>query len=183
MSRPSKNDRVSLHPFALILTVILSMGAILLILHLNQKPSAPEIRPVGAPVSPEVTPLPEATARPQPPPSKIPPPRSSDLILSDSQRGVPGQEPSEWLYFRAPSAEKVQISGAWNGWTEKSPLRQVKPGLWAFHIGGVQVPIGSYEFKFIVDGAWEGGANRVLHFNELGLMAAPPRVEHRLPGG
>ena len=79
--------------------------------------------------SPTSTPQPETTtptlspatpiATPTPVPlAKIPLPQKSDLVLSETERGVPGAEAADWLYYQASKAETVKISGAW-GWLER----------------------------------------------------------------
>lgn len=163
---PSRKRPSRLHPVtvALLLLLLLGGGAIFWN-RLRPDPSTGEA-PAGEPV---------AVSTSKPSPSVAPPPSASDVVLSNEVRVVPGEPPAEWLYFRAPEAESVRISGSWNGWAVKHPLRRVD-GVWAFHIGSVDAPFGTYEFKFIVDGDWEGGANRLLHLNETGQLERPPRV-------
>lgn len=105
-----------------------------------------------------------------------PPPSGSDVVLSDARRDPPGTEAADWLYYRHPDAESVRVSGSWDGWDAKSEMTPLADGHWAFHIGGVDAPFGRYEFKFIVDGEWEGGPNRVLALNEAGQMEKPPEI-------
>ncbi|MDA3873811.1 MAG: hypothetical protein PF795_07610, partial [Kiritimatiellae bacterium] len=107
---------------------------------------------------------------------KPPRPDVEDTVLSDVRRMVPGEVATEWLYYRSKEAKNVQIAGAWDGWSTKTDMIPASKGLWASPIAKVDAPFGSYEFKFILDGEWEGGANRLLHLNEEGLMEAPPKV-------
>lgn len=63
---------------------------------------------------------PEATTIPTPRPrsrskvegGKPPLPDASDVVLSGVNRSEPGEEPTEWLYVRAPGAESVRIGGS-----------------------------------------------------------------------
>lgn len=105
-----------------------------------------------------------------------PPPSESDVVLSDANRTQPGAEAARWLYYRHPEADAVRVSGSWDGWEAKSDMITVQDGVWAFEIGNVEAPFGRYEFKFIIDGEWEGGANRVLTLNEESQMEKPPEV-------
>jgi pullulanase/glycogen debranching enzyme len=132
-------------------------------------PSAPSPTPTTPP-----TPTPSSEDQPdQAGPTR---PSDSDVILSDSNRSQPGTTPTDWLYFQAPGAESVKVSGSWDGWDQKSEMQPVGDDIWVKNIGAVDVPFGRYEFKFIVDGNWEGGANRILTLNEQGQMEKPPEI-------
>jgi pullulanase/glycogen debranching enzyme len=119
---------------------------------------------------------PASTQIPAPPPVQAPVPDISDVILSDMNREQPGTTPTNWLYFQSRTAEQVVLAGSWDGWEARNPMSALSDGLWAFEIGSVEAPFGRYEFKFIVDGTWEGGSNRILTLNEEGLMEKPPEV-------
>lgn len=58
----------------------------------------------------------------------------------------------------------VQISGSWDMWKLPQPMTRDAAGMWVFDARFAGAA-GRYEFKFIVDGAWESGANRVLPIN------------------
>ncbi len=54
--------------------------------------------------------------------------------------------------YRAPQAKKVCLSGTFNNWDPDSlPMRKEKDGTWKIRI---KLASGSYEYKYVVDGAW-----------------------------
>lgn len=127
---------------------------------------------------PQATPVADSKRPPEKTAERVPPkaPSDMDIILSDSTRVQPGKVATSWLYYRDRDANKVQVSGAWDGWQDKTEMQPVGNGVWAMYIGGVDAPFGRYEFKFIVNETWEGGANRLLTLNEEGQMEKPPEV-------
>lgn len=103
---------------------------------------------------------------------------AKDIVLSPEGRDVPGAQETETLLYRNPSAREVRISGAFHDWRIKTPL--VREGdLWTLNIQDLKIPEGRYEFKMIVDGEWEGGANRVLYINPAGRLERPPDLIRR----
>lgn len=70
-----------------------------------------------------------------------------------------------------PDAKKVILSGSFNGWNE-TDLQMIKRGdLWVLQL---QLEIGTYEYKFIVDGQWmydpsnpRKKRNQYLTFNSI----------------
>lgn len=171
--------RLYLHPMVMGLLITFCVVG-LYFMWTNHRPSDQVINEADLPVettkpeSPEV--FVEELSLPAPIPEAAPAPSRTDLLLSDSQRDIPGETPSEWLYYRSNDTELVEISGAWDGWSTRPEMRKVTRGVWAFHIGGVEAPFGSYEFKFVLDDIWEGGSNRILYLNEEGQMELPPQV-------
>ncbi|MBI3476406.1 MAG: glycoside hydrolase family 13 [Acidobacteria bacterium] len=52
----------------------------------------------------------------------------------------------------APEAQEVLVGGTFNGWDpSQTPMRESADGIWRVML---QVPTGSYEYKFVVDGKW-----------------------------
>ena len=49
-----------------------------------------------------------------------------------------------------------------------------RDNLWVLDVRPLHLPAGRYEFKFIVDGEWEPGANRLLAVGEQGWLERPP---------
>ncbi|MDF3129680.1 alpha-amylase family glycosyl hydrolase [Kiritimatiellaeota bacterium B1221] len=189
MTQPSSpSGRLNLHPVAIAVTAILFIAVLIAGFRYASMKKAPlQESGVPAPSIPREqksthqmpsppAPAPSTASTPTAAPAAVPPPVSSDLILSNQERGIPGNIPSEWIYYQTLFANSVKISGAWDGWHEKISMQKAAPGLWAFSVSGIGVPFGSYEFKFIVDGEWESGANRILHINEAGQMERPPQV-------
>jgi pullulanase len=155
-------SRVSLHPLAILLMGVL-LAAFVSFFYSFRQTSVLVSVSVGA----TPTPAPEEAA---------PKPGPGDLVLSATERGVPGEAPAAWIHYRDDKAKDVRIAGAWDAWTVRHPMRSPEPGVWSWKIGGRDIPFGRYEFKFIVDGVWEGGANRLIHVNEEGLAHRPPDV-------
>ena len=95
-------------------------------------------------------------------------------------RPILGNEPSALLRYEAPAAvTNVQISGSWDMWQVPLALRRDVAGGWEFDVRDLQARLGRYEFKFIVDGEWESGANRVLPINLEGIIERPPAMIQR----
>lgn len=102
---------------------------------------------------------------------------ASDPILSPTTRAIIGQQATPWLKFQNPAAKSsVKIAGQWNGWSAQLTL--TKSGdVWQFDTRTLPVPHGGrYEYKFITDGDWEQGDNRVLFLNDDKLLEIPPDV-------
>ncbi|MCC5850140.1 MAG: hypothetical protein JJU29_18805 [Verrucomicrobia bacterium] len=105
-----------------------------------------------------------------------PMPGEAHTVLTPELRETPGETPTRWLYYRHTGAEDLRISGSWDAWEEKHEMVQVSPGLYAFNLGGLGLPFGRYEFKFIHDREWESGENRLVYVNDNGMIERPPRV-------
>jgi pullulanase/glycogen debranching enzyme len=107
-----------------------------------------------------------------------PPPRPDllDTILRPDHREIPGRVATGWLYYRNDTGGEIRVAGSWDGWEGRFELTPVSRGLYAFDMRPFDVPFGRYEFKFIVDGQWEPGENRLLHLNEHGRIERPPQV-------
>lgn len=102
---------------------------------------------------------------------------AEEPILSPTTRAIPGQTATPFLRFQNSAAKSsVKIAGQWNGWSAQLPL--AKSGdLWQLDTRTLPVPHGGrYEYKFITDGDWESGDNRVLHLNDDKLLEIPPDV-------
>ncbi len=53
---------------------------------------------------------------------------------------------------RAPNAQAVFLAGTFNGWNPNAtPMVKDAKGNWS---AALNLPVGRYEFKFVVDGAW-----------------------------
>lgn len=82
--------------------------------------------------------------------------------------------------YHNPEARSVSLAGEWNDWAGSavgyfSPqnfrMTQNNDGYWTYSIK--DIPAGHYQYKFIIDGNWEGGSNRTLHINEQGYIYDP----------
>ncbi|MFC1567241.1 glycogen-binding domain-containing protein [Thermodesulfobacteriota bacterium] len=69
--------------------------------------------------------------------------------------------------LQADNAEKVILMGDFNDWNpKKHPMKRDKNGVWYKDV--ILFP-GTYEYKFLVDGAWRRDpANELLRLNSFG---------------
>jgi len=103
-----------------------------------------------------------------------------EMPQSAELRPILGNEPTAFLRYEVPAAvTNVQISGSWDMWKLPQPMTRDAAGMWVFDVRDLQARLGRYEFKFIVDGAWESGANRVLPINLEGIIERPPAMIQR----
>ena len=98
---------------------------------------------------------------------------SAQEVLSASNREVPGAQATYELTYSAPGARHVEISGIWDKWSKKNALTRVGD-LWKFDLRKLRLKEGRFEFKFITDGEWETGANRILFTSPDGMAERPP---------
>lgn len=60
---------------------------------------------------------------------------------------------TEIVWDGAPGATQIHVAGEFNGWTpEITPMTRGTDGLWRV---GVDLPAGSYAYKFVIDGFYE----------------------------
>ena len=109
---------------------------------------------------------------------------------SATNRPVLGNEATPFLRYdsSAPftNAQKivaattnVAIAGTWSSWTGRCELAPAGENLWELDVRTVGARLGRHEFKFIVNGEWEGGDNRVLPINLDGEIERPPAAIQR----
>jgi pullulanase/glycogen debranching enzyme len=95
------------------------------------------------------------------------------MILTPETYDIPGRNgPSPWLQYANAQATNVEVAGSWDKWSTRQPM-MFKNGVWLVDVSTLGLPFGKYEYKFIVDNAWEKGANRVLYINADGLLEPP----------
>ncbi len=84
------------------------------------------------------------------------------------------------IEFRSDKARSVSVAGDFNDWCGSAKgrfdpgigqMRQEGFGRWLFPIHGISQ--GRHEFKYIIDGNWEPGPNRVMHIDERGNLYDP----------
>lgn len=82
-----------------------------------------------------------------------------------------------FLEFRSIEAKTVSVAGDFNDWAgsakgnfdpSKCQMTQKGPGLWVYPLNNI--PPGRHEFKYIIDGKWEPGPNRVFYLDEDGNL-------------
>jgi hypothetical protein len=79
------------------------------------------------------------------------------------------------LVFEAPEAARVELWHSGNGWTAPvSAVRQA--GRWVVPVKQLGLDAGLHEFKFVVDGSWEEGHNRLLYLGPEGKLDAIPSL-------
>ena len=94
------------------------------------------------------------------------------ILLTVKSKEMPGKQPATLLRYYHASAPKVLVSGSWDGWQEKVAL--VRDGKeWVFDIRPLQMSQGYHEFKFLPDGEWEAGKNRILYVGDDGYVERP----------
>ena len=113
---------------------------------------------------------------------------AKDLVLGPDVRAVPGEAGPEYvLRYGNPQATNVVLAGSWSHWLDKLHPLQKKGELWEIDIQQLGLSFGQHTYKFIVDGEWESGSDRVLYVNEDGLLERPldlitsARVVNRSP--
>lgn len=100
---------------------------------------------------------------------------SPDVVLDAVRREFPGLVPTPYLFYRDGAAHEVKISGSWDHWHERSALKR-EGDLWVLDVRPLKLARGRYEYKFVVDGQWENGANRALAVGEGSQLECPPDV-------
>lgn len=95
--------------------------------------------------------------------------------LSPTVRFMPGDPPVAQLEYAHPSARRVEFTSSADEWDTRHPMQR-RGRIWALDVQTLDLGLGRHEFKFIVDGEWEPGANRTMFINEEGLMDWPPPI-------
>ena len=105
-------------------------------------------------------------------------------------RPILGNEATPFLHFDASTpftnalkqvvpVTNVQISGTWNAWTSPAALTPTGNNLWELDVRTLGARLGRQEFKFILNGEWENGDNRILPINLDGVIERPPAIIQR----
>ena len=85
------------------------------------------------------------------------------------------------IRFHRAGANKVSVAGPWNDWCGSAAgafdakigeMRSLGNGEFSYSIDGKVKP-GRHEYKFVVDGSWEGGGNRTLLVSAAGDIIDP----------
>lgn len=101
---------------------------------------------------------------------------SEEAPQTPTLRSIPGEEPTPFLLYENSSARTVAMGTSGDRWAGRHPLQPRRGRTWALDIRPLKLRFGRHEYKFIVDGEWEPGENRILHINENGLLERPPDV-------
>jgi len=101
---------------------------------------------------------------------------AAPVVLGQKTFAVPGKkEPTPWLRYQHPRAKKVFFAGSWDQWAKQHPMES-RSGVWQFNMQKLRIPCGRYTYKFIVDGKWEKGANRILYVNNDSQLETPSEL-------
>ena len=106
-------------------------------------------------------------------------------VSSATNRPVLGAERSPFLRYdsslaftnargRVAEVTNVQVAGTWDVWTGRYELAKSGENLWQLDVRTLNARLGQHEFKFIVNGEWETGANRLMPVNLDGEIEQPP---------
>lgn len=96
--------------------------------------------------------------------------------LSPTVKLVPGVKPTPYLRYLNTTATAVEVSGTWNQWARGFPMVYTN-GQFVLDVRTLPIPKpGRYEFKFVNNGTWEVGDNRVLVINDERVLERPPDV-------
>lgn len=87
----------------------------------------------------------------------------------------PGETPTPILEYANPSARRVAFATSGDDWANQHPMQR-RGRIWTLDVTTLELGLGRHEFKFVVDGEWERGANRILFINEDGLLYRSPDV-------
>lgn len=79
-------------------------------------------------------------------------PKSVKLIRNRHDRRSTTIEKGVLFTYKRRKAEKVYISGDFNGW-KRQPMRQSENGVWYFFLSEYE-KLNSVRYKYIVDGIW-----------------------------
>ena len=92
--------------------------------------------------------------------------------LAPDVRAIPGESPTPWLRYQNAAVTNVIVAGSWDDWAGRYPL-QVMDGLWTIDTRTLKGSFGQHEYKFLPNGEWEKGENRMLYLNPEGLLERP----------
>lgn len=92
--------------------------------------------------------------------------------LSPDVRAIPGESPTPWLRYQNAKVTNVLVAGTWDDWAGRYPL-EVMDGLWTLDTRTLKGSFGQHEYKFLPNGEWEKGDNRMLYLNPEGLLERP----------
>ncbi len=110
-------------------------------------------------------------------PVERPPPTAAiyepglEPVLGPKVHAVPGVTGSRTLYYRQRGVTNVFVAGSWD-WAGKYPMER-RGDTWGLDISRLGIGLGRHEFKFLPNGEWEDGDNRMLFVNEEGVLERP----------
>lgn len=102
---------------------------------------------------------------------------AAEQPLRPGARAIPGTEPSAMLRYQNPAATSVVVAGSWDAWAGRSEMA-LSDGVWILDTRPLPASFGQHEFKFIVNGEWETGENRLCYINNDGLLDRPSELIH-----
>ncbi len=101
---------------------------------------------------------------------------AQELPQSADYRVTPGVRATPFLRYQDSSANMIEVCGTWDMYASRTRLTQSN-GVWALDVRNLpKIRPGRFEYKFIVNGAWEAGENRVIFLNDQRQIERPPDV-------
>ncbi|HMO52063.1 MAG TPA: fibronectin type III domain-containing protein [Kiritimatiellia bacterium] len=101
--------------------------------------------------------------------------QASAQPLSLSDQRIPGQIPSSTLMLQEREADTVSVRHSGDDWGSDHAMHRNpdNPALWRLAVDELKWSPGVYEFKFLINHAWEEGPNRFAYINAEGLLYQP----------
>lgn len=95
---------------------------------------------------------------------------------SPQQRIPPGLRATPLLRYQNEIAGQVEVCGTWDLYATRTKMT-LNNGVWELDVRALpNLKPGRFEYKFIVNGQWEPGENRILYLNDSRLLERPPSL-------
>ncbi len=96
-------------------------------------------------------------------------------LLTLEDRSLARAEPTHTVGFHDRSARRVKIRHSADGWAKPHPMQR-EGRVWRISVDDLDLEPGLHAFKFLINGRWEAGENRMLYINDEGLIDYPPAL-------
>ena len=80
---------------------------------------------------------------------------------------------------RVVAVTNMAVAGSWDSWTGRYEMVRAGENRWELDVRGLRARLGRHEFKFLTNGEWEDGENRVIPINLDGEIERPPAMVQR----
>lgn len=98
---------------------------------------------------------------------------NEEPILTRTLRATPGVQPTPMLQFSDSSARRVEVVGKWSEWGRRHSMTS-RGQVWILDVSKLDLPPGRHEYKFIINGEWETGDNRMFYIDDNRNLIRPP---------
>lgn len=96
----------------------------------------------------------------------------NSLLIISQKRSDLDINRKKYLIFEKWGVNKVSVAGEFNNWNpDKDYMEKISEGVFKFSASNFNT--GKSFFKFVIDGKWEGGDDRVIFINEAGEIYNP----------